>query len=795
MASRSEFFFLLKSIYLSLSLIGASELPLKIEKFNTSPALPTVGCRIKFRVTLRNEGNEILKNVNLSLSLINKKDKKNLSKLNIDAIHPNEAMKIELGEWIAAKNGIYEIELKIEANKTVKVFKFTFPVVERKVEFAWYGTPRDLRWATISTTIEPDYIDQWLWEGRTPFVFKPGVCFWDRHKDSPIEEQVACWSQIPFGAEGIGIDEFGPGETGDKVKEAIKKFKEKNPSLKIALWNIGGIPQDLASYVDYLIPECYLNYHNMHIGFLLNFINDIKSKNMQRKTLLGLGINYEPGQGTLLTTDDELETQFRTIKTLCPDLLGVAIFYYGSVSRLDRKADELFYRYFILPLLVCDWEIKEEKGKPIIHGWVKNIGNMDGGPIELLLLIDGKETKKTTYKEIKVNESKKFVLPLENLENGFHNIKLKIISGVECNIVDNRKNGVFIFCGSSSQRQKFIALFLPPCPYLRKYQPLRFPLPKGWVSGEVYLVNSKGKTLKKFTTQVNEENELVWVEEEIPANENRFYFVYPAKEKGFLSFISEEKIEMVNEFYKAEVNISKDEITSVKVEGEELFSSPWRMELHPSFNLQPSVEEAKIKDGRVFKEVLVPFKGEGFRGISSYIFYYKSPLIEIRRRLDPEVSLKLDSAREGAGFYQKEGFYVAFPGEGAQRISKGKLENTDQYKDIYFGYLGNSPEPENSDKAGWFDFCWDGPDIGLGIGIVRRWIDSKSRTYDVTRFYDAGDWVDVFYVFQTSTLISRSQRSFLIILPHKSIDLEKDTVPIKQYYDAEKTPLKPVPLF
>lgn len=791
-----KFASLLLCFYLSLPVIISKTYPLKIEKFITSPVLPAVGDKIKFRTTILNEAKESYEKLNLSLSLIKGNQKKSLGKVEIEKIKAGERLNVELGEWVADRNGIREIELLLEAGGFKKEIKFSFPVVERKVEFAWYGTPKDLLWPTITTTIENDYLDQWLWEGRTPLVFKPGVCFWDKHKDADLEEQVLCWSKVPQGAAGIGIDEYIGGESGDKVSEVIKRFKKENPHLKVALWTSGGIPADIASYVDYFIPECYLNYHNMHLGHIYNSVKEIREKNMERKTLLGLGINYEPAQGTALTTNEELESQFEILKKYCPKLLGVAIFYYGSVPQLDKKADELFYRYFVLPVLTYDWEIKNEKGKPAVTGWVKNIGNMDGGPFEIVISVDGKEAKKATFQWLRVDELKNFVFPLDDLASGFHIIKVKIKTTANQTIINNEKEEIIGIKVSAIKSRGGVALFLPPCPYPRKKQPLRFSLPERWLSGRVFFTDLKGKTFKELPSQVNGENELVWIEGEIPPGDSRIYLLFPAEEKGSsLSSLPNQRIDFANEFYSFALDISKDEIVSLRVSGEELFSSPWRIELHPASNWQPIIGKVEVRDGEVFKEVTIPFKGEGYQGISHYIFYYKSPIVEIRRQINPDISLELDSAREGAGFPQREGFYRAFSGEGALRLSQGKLENTDRYKDIYFGYLGNSPEPENSEKAGWFDFCWDKPAIGLGIGIVKRWIDSKSRTYDVTRFYDAGDWVDVFYVFQTKTKINRPQLSFLLLLPHKSADFEKETVPILPYYYTEKRPLKVVPSF
>ncbi|MGB9798276.1 MAG: hypothetical protein ACPLSK_06580 [bacterium] len=70
---------------------------------------------------------------------------------------------------------------------------------------------------------------------------------------------------------------------------------------------------------------------------------------------------------------------------------------------------------------------------------------------------------------------------------------------------------------------------------------------------------------------------------------------------------------------------------------------------------------------------------------------------------------------------------------------------------------------------------------------LKEWIDSKSRTYDVTRYYDGGDWADIFYVFQTEAIIKRPQESVVLLMPHKFCDLEKEDAPIMPIYLTERT--------
>jgi hypothetical protein len=777
-----------------LILNAGNTFPLSIEKLIVSPVLPCRGDRIKFRVNLKNESNQPIENVFLSLYLKDGGREKEIKKLTIPKIEAGEN-KLEIGEWMTQESGIYNLKIKITANGNIFSKEMSFPVVERKVEFAWYGTPKDLKFPTICTTIRQEEIEEWRWEERIPLVFKPGVCYWGKHPESKIEEQVACWSNIPKGAEGIGIDEYGVCEESNKIIEAIKMFKRNNPNFKIALWTTGGDEEKLSPYADYFLPEVYLNYHNMHLGVLEGALKGMKEKGLERKTLIGLGINFEPEHGTLLTTPAELEEQFKLIKSFCPEILGVAIFYYGSVPQLDKLSDELFYRYFVLPVYSYEWAIGKEKGIATVKGKVKNSGNMGGKGIELLLLVDGKTFKKEKIGNLKVGQEKDFVFELKGLKKGFHIIRVKIVGDKEATVLDNDKEEVLAVSISPPipfSSKGFLSLWLPPSTIKRENQPLHYRLPKGWRSARVMSVDANGIPLKELPCQINGEGEAVWVEEEIPAGERRFYLLIEIEGKSSLISIKDEKWTFENKFYRASFDLNKDELRELNIEGENLFSSPWRLELQPVKNLNILKDKIVLNQGEVFSELTIPFESEELEGYSRYILYRKSPIIEIRRRIVPKREIEIEGAREGASLSQREGCFQSFAGEGALRISKGKLEVSDKYRDLYFGYLGSSPSPDNCGKVGWFDFSWGNPPIGLGIAIIERWIDSKSRTYDVTRYYDGGDWVDIFYIFQTKALINRQQESKIFLFPHRFYDLEKDEAPILPFYWTEKKGCKEV---
>ncbi|MGC9003775.1 MAG: hypothetical protein ACP5KZ_03610, partial [bacterium] len=765
--------------------------PLKIEKIAVNPVLPCRGEKMIFRAILHNETSSPVRDITLSLYLKKGRKETRLREIKISELKSGERKRLELGEWTGKESGLYDLVLSIDT-KEGKISKaLRFAIVEKKVDFAWYGTPKGLRWPTICTTTKEDEIDEWLWEGRVPLVFKPGVCFWEKHPTAKIEEQASCWANIPNGAEGIGIDEYGAGKAGEKVKEAIRMFKLKNPILKIALWTTGGDEEELIQWVDYLLPELYLNYHGMHLGILKEALERIKKGKWERKVLPGLGINHEPEHGTLLTTPEELEAQFRLIKSFCPDIRGVAVFYFGSVGKLDKLCDELFYRYFILPVYEYDWEIRKEGGNLAIKSVVKNIGNMDGEDITGFLYLDEKMEKRVPIGKLRAGQEKIFSIPISGLKKGFHTVRLKIASQGEGTVLDNEKEEIIGVDIETKEKGKEVVLWLPPASYKRDNPPLRYKLPQGWHSARVILLNEKGEAIKEIPCQINSEGEVVWLGGEIPEGEKQFYSLTPKEGKSSPSLLNNGDVfTFKNDFYQAKIDLNSDCLSELLVGGENILASPWRLELHPVANFRILREKITLNEGDVLSELTIPFESDEFEGETRYIFYRESPIIEIRRRLNPKREIVLEGAREGASFPQRGGYFQAFPGEGALRISKGRLFNSNEYRDIYFGYLGASPSPTNNEKVGWFDFLWDEPPVGLGIAVLKRWIDSKSRTYDVTRYYDGGDWADIFYVFQTEAIIKRPQESVVLLMPHKFCDLEKEDAPIMPIYLTERTRLR-----
>ena len=102
-----------------------------------------------------------------------------------------------------------------------------------------------------------------------------------------------------------------------------------------------------------------------------------------------------------------------------------------------------------------------------------------------------------------------------------------------------------------------------------------------------------------------------------------------------------------------------------------------------------------------------------------------------------------------------------------------------------FGYLGGRPGPDNANKAGWIDFSYGDDSGGLGVAIDYRWDDSDTKSYDVTRLYDASDWLEVLYLWGAEKTFSRPQKSCIYLIPHGPMDFVDEAVvaPAKALWD------------
>jgi len=230
-----------------------------------------------------------------------------------------------------------------------------------------------------------------------------------------------------------------------------------------------------------------------------------------------------------------------------------------------------------------------------------------------------------------------------------------------------------------------------------------------------------------------------------------------------------------NNCYEIALDLTTDQLVSIGVRGgmANVLRQPWTMRADGREGFQ----EARIEERHGRLVVTVPYDSEKASGESQYLFFANSPAIRIARSWTPKGKLTLKSAGERCGLFQKGGTFALQAGVGGP-VKRGQLHDGTQYRDLLFGYLGERPRPDNADRAGWIDFSYGAQeaDGGLGVAIEYRWADSDSNTYDVTRLYDASDWLEVVYLWDKEKVFSRPQKSCIWLVPHRRINFTDESV-------------------
>jgi hypothetical protein len=198
--------------------------------------------------------------------------------------------------------------------------------------------------------------------------------------------------------------------------------------------------------------------------------------------------------------------------------------------------------------------------------------------------------------------------------------------------------------------------------------------------------------------------------------------------------------------------------------------------------------EPAVETGPLGPVITVPVRNELIEGYSRYAFI--GGFVEITRwfrALAGEVEVQ--GAGEGAQLEQRPGSYASMFGLGSP-VGSGRLQVGNEYRDLYFGQI--SLAPEHCERAGWLDFCWDEPHaVGMGVAIGRKWARQASRVdYDVTRLYDAADWIEIAYVWGKPIAVAE-EWSRVYVVPHGPVALDEgQPSPAQALYERVHTPAR-----
>ncbi len=310
-------------------------------------------------------------------------------------------------EWSPRQSGQYRLQAVLES--TGARTALLVPVVTQDVYFCWYGRTRDeVEWITHHLTAAESEIPRLHGRGIVALKAVGGVSYlggprWDEMPrevdfESLAPRVVRDYTEVdPW--DGIAIDELGMWEQHPEQTQLALGFwpllaeaRKQRPDKFIAAWQFAALSPLVCNMfrdtVDLVMCEVYTNYfkawydqHTFH-EYLKQRIDMARTMMVSKKTVIGLSISTDYGS----STPEEIEDHIRTIRTLGPEMRGLAFF---TTSRCDeavlRRANDCCYRYFVKPavalfseadLTLSDYQ-PDHHGMVRVHATVHNVGGME----------------------------------------------------------------------------------------------------------------------------------------------------------------------------------------------------------------------------------------------------------------------------------------------------------------------------------------------------------------------------------------------------------------------------------
>ena len=693
-------------------------------------------------------------------------------------------------EWLAGPNGYHDVVFELAGVDTRAAT--TVAVVAKDVYFVWFGAPKQFTWCNVPTTVKPGDRAWWLRRGTIPAGWKGGVCY----KEWPVEKFVASWG----GAEWIAIDEVGgPGPVTDTFIEAWRRLKQRKPEQWIAVWFMGAHHYwaEVKDLIDLFVPEIYLNYRGNHLGQFDAYFRTAREAGVMDQVIPGLGINERRTKDKKRVinspTRADVLRQIRYVKRTAPELPGIGFFTaYSAAWGVAEYADALCEEYFVKPVLTIlrpDEPVRVSgrlhDGRRIVTASVKNIGNMAARRVTLEWhwgwTDQGGRSRSESVGPWPVGEERTFSLETE-MDPGWAPVDFHIVPAEGYTVLDSRAGThlVRLQSGLADAHVTVSAQTVAAPHTLPVFAQADRARPRMFLELSRDLgVLSRGACAVLPARPGVEESAAVFVPEKqartarlfgLSQQEPAHTSAVPFSRDGALLTVS-------NGLYRCELDLAADRLVALGPAGgmANLFRGPWSLNAtgHEGFG------EARVTELPGCLVVTVPFASEHASGESQYLFLARSPAIRIARSWVPKGEVTLKGAGERCSLFQKGGTFALQPGVGGP-VRRGRLRDGSAYRDLLFGYLGCGPRPENADRAGWIDFSYGAEDAdgGLGVAIEYRWEDSASKSYDVTRLYDANDWLEVLFLWGKEETFSRPQKSCVYLVPHRRMDFTDPSVPV-----------------
>lgn len=705
--------------------------------------------------------------------------------------------------WTPAADGWYDLAFTSEPPGGPPLrLALRVPVTARPTYFLWFGAPKRFQWCNVPTTVDtrvPAQGEWWLRRGALPCAWRGGVCYpkWT------VEQFRQSYESTPW----IAIDEVGGlDETGQKILTAVRAHKQRYPEGCRAVWFIGAHEywKDYADCVDLFVPEVYLNYGGNHLGAIDRALRATRAADVTDQMIPGLGINiiYDKEKRPRVSpTKEDVLRQIRYLKTVAPELRGVGFFTSDSAAPgVAEYADQLCEEYYLRPVLSLvegSLQARVADGQVTLSALVRNCGGMTAPGVSVQ---GGLGDGATLASPLSV-ALKQPLAPLQEsrvsvtvpLSPGVHATGLRLLPATGVTLLNDTLWTTVARGVPSGGLVVSPPVGAAPGPGL----PLFAPVAVGAAYAQAESLTPGGKAAPAGPATVlpalpGTEPLATWVPAAGSASS-------AFRLSGAAPVAAPEKLppgpfSFTGQGYSLTLDPARDLITSLKsggAAGTELLSAPWQFNCTAWEGFGPG-EVQRLAAGDL---VTVPLANDRATGFSRYFLYRDAPVIRVERYFQPRGELQVASSTEGGGFPQRCGTFACQAGAGSP-VNRGELHDSKEYRDLLFGYLGDGPGPTNADRAGWFDMAFDRDGGGgLGVAIARRWTMARSDVgYDVTRYYDAGDYLQVMNLWGKPFALAVPQTQVLYLVVHGPLDLKSATAiaPAEQLWRSLHAPAQAV---
>ncbi len=689
--------------------------------------------------------------------------------------------------WTPAADGWHRLTFRVVSADSAQPdsqLDLDVPVTHRPLVFLWFGAPQHFQWCNVPTTVKPEDRDWWLWRGALPCAWKGGVCY----PEWSVEQFTKSYSDSPW----IAIDEIGPDdETGRKIIAAVRAHRQIHPTGCRALWSMGvhDYWREVWDAVDLFVPEIYLNYSGNHLGKIDAYVRRARQVGCLDRMIPGLGINVieEPEKKPrVVPTREDVLRQIRHLKTISPELPGVGFFTASAAPGVAEYADELCGQYYVNPVLTLAPGSLQSRDQGDVLELSATLRNHGGMTARAVVVQFGRgwgpdfQTLAQQTVAALAPDGEAVVRATVPLQAGVHVYGLHLVPPQGVAVLNDQ---LWTMTARGLPPEACVVC-QPPTDASGDGLPLFAEAPAGVAISAARVLAPDGHAAEAVAATLlpglpgDSAGVVTWTPSTLPPGQPVAFQLddSPAPDSpGLTTARSGDSLTVSGSGYSAILDLAEDQIRSLKVqaEGPELLGSPWALSSTGCSGTQPA-QVQELPGGLL---VTIPFDSPQAEGFSRYFCYAAAPVIRIERYFRPRAELTVTVSSEGCRMPQRGGVYALQPGVGGL-VLRGVLRDGSEYSDLLFGYLGSGPSPDNARLAGWFDcaFTQDGGG-GLGVVIQRRWEAAHSDVgYDVTRYYDGGDWLSVLNLWGQKLAVSTPQTQIVYLLPHGPLALDRAAV-------------------